>query len=147
MLRRVEHEDIAVFFYQQSDPLANDMAAVAGRDRPAHDEHWAKILSDDSICARTIVDGRHVAGNVISFEVCAERRVGYWLGRDFWGRGIATRALAEYLAEVTERPLCAYVAEHNPGSVRVLLKCGFAIVGAQQADGDPIKDIVLRLDA
>jgi RimJ/RimL family protein N-acetyltransferase len=51
--------------------------------------------------------------------------VGYWLGRSYWGRGIATRALALFLPLVPARPLYAHVASHNTGSMRVLVKCGF----------------------
>jgi RimJ/RimL family protein N-acetyltransferase len=59
--------------------------------------------------------------------------VGYWLGEAFWGRGVATEALAA----VTELgfakfDLCriyACVFEGNPGSVRVLEKAGYAFEG------------------
>jgi RimJ/RimL family protein N-acetyltransferase len=53
--------------------------------------------------------------------------VSYWIGREFWGRGVATAALAALVAEVKERPLHALVAEHNVGSIRVLEKCGFVL--------------------
>jgi len=93
------------------------------------------------------VDDGQVVGNIVSFLADGERGVGYWIGRQHWGRGHATRALADYVAEVPERPLHARVAEHDAGSLRVLAKCGFAIVGGEQQDGDPVKEIVLRLDA
>jgi RimJ/RimL family protein N-acetyltransferase len=44
------------------------------------------------------------------------------------GAGVATAALAAFLMIVEERPLFAHVAEHNVGSIRVLEKCGFALV-------------------
>ena len=44
------------------------------------------------------------------FDRDGKRLVGYWIGREFWGKGLATKALAELLAEVTARPLHAYVA-------------------------------------
>jgi RimJ/RimL family protein N-acetyltransferase len=31
--------------------------------------------------------------------------------------------------QVTQRPLFAYVARHNVGSIRVLEKCGFELAG------------------
>jgi RimJ/RimL family protein N-acetyltransferase len=68
-----------------------------------------------------------VAGNIVCFDRDDKRLVGYWLGREFWGQGLATRALAELLVEVTERPLYAYVAKTNIGSARVLEKCGFEL--------------------
>ena len=42
MLRRVEPDDIAVFFEQQADPAAAAMAAFPARDRVAHDAHWGQ---------------------------------------------------------------------------------------------------------
>jgi RimJ/RimL family protein N-acetyltransferase len=147
LLREVEPQDISIFFEQQNDPAASAMAAFPSRDRAAHDVHWAKILADDSLIARTIVEDGQVVGNIGSWVADGERAVGYWIGRPYWGRGYATRALADLVAEVPERPLHALVAEHNVASIRVLAKCGFSIVGEQQHDGDPVKEIVMRLDA
>lgn len=50
-----------------------------------------------------------------------------------WGKGGATRALGEFLGLVQARPLYAYVAKHNFGSIRVLTKCGFEISLEQTA--------------
>ncbi len=86
-----------------------------------------------------------MAGNVLCWGPPEERDVGYWLGREFWGRGIATRALAALLVEVDERPLYAHVARHNIGSRRVLEKCGFVVVDVAAVDG--IEEDILRLDA
>ena len=147
MLRAVEPQDIPIFFEQQDDPVASAMAAFPSRDRTAHDAHWAKILADDAVIARTIVEDGQVVGNIGSWVADGERAVGYWIGRPYWGRGYATCALAEFLAEMLGRPLHARVAEHNVGSIRVLAKCGFAIVGEEFHDGDPVKEIVMRLDA
>jgi RimJ/RimL family protein N-acetyltransferase len=145
-LRHVEADDIAVFFRQQRDPVASAMAAFASRDRAAHDEHWAKILADESAIARTIVAGDDVVGNIGSWIDDGDRMVGYWIGREYWGRGYATHAVAGFIGEVRERPLWARVAEHNLGSLRVLAKCGFAVIGTERHDDDPVTEIVLRLD-
>jgi RimJ/RimL family protein N-acetyltransferase len=123
------------------------MAAFPSRDRAAHDVHWTKILADDSLIARTIVEDGQIVGNVGSWAADGERDVGYWIGRAYSGRGYASRALADLVAEVLERPLHARVAEHNVAGIRVLAKCGFSIVGEAQRDGDPVKEIVMRLDA
>ena len=146
MLRRVEPGDIAVFFEQQADPAAAAMAAFPSRDRVAHDEHRAKLLADSSCVARAIIlsDGQ-IVGNIGSFDVEGERHVGFWIGREHWRQGHATRALTELVAEFPERPLYAHVAEHNAASLRVLAKCGFVVVGEEQEPGDPVKEIVLRL--
>jgi RimJ/RimL family protein N-acetyltransferase len=147
LLREVEPQDISIFFEQQDDPVASALAAVPSRDRAAHNLQWAKILADDSVLARTIVEDGRVVGNIGSWVADGERHIGYWIGRPYWRRGYATRALADLVAEVPERPLHARVAEHNVGSIRVLAKCGFSIVGEEQHDGDPVKEIVMQLDA
>jgi RimJ/RimL family protein N-acetyltransferase len=77
--------------------------------------------------------------------------VGYWLGREFWGKGIATRALEEFLQEIKTRPLYAHVAKHNIGSRRVLEKCGFAVSGEDRFFstffGQNIEEYILILDS
>ncbi|HEX5501755.1 MAG TPA: GNAT family N-acetyltransferase [Thermomicrobiales bacterium] len=145
MLRQVHPDDIEVFFHQQRDPEANEMAAFPARDHAAHLAHWARILRDDGLVARTIVVGDRVVGNIGSFMGDGQRQIGYWIGREYWGRGYATAALGEFLVEVRDRPLFAHVAEHNHASLRVLEKCGFIIVGEAQHEGDPIRELVLQL--
>jgi RimJ/RimL family protein N-acetyltransferase len=55
--------------------------------------------------------------------------IGYWLGEEFWGRGIATEALAavtEYaFQKLGMARVYAEVFEWNAASMRVLEKCGF----------------------
>jgi RimJ/RimL family protein N-acetyltransferase len=104
---RFKPQDISIFFEHQDDPVASAMAAFPSRDRAAHDVHWAKILADGSVIARTIVEDGQVVGNIGSWVADGERGVGYWIGRPYWGRGYATRALAELITEVPERPVHA----------------------------------------
>ena len=138
-LREVLPADLPVHFEQQRDPESVALAAVPARDREAFDAHWAKLLADDTVVLRSIVVDGEVVGSALSFARDGERQVGYWIGREHWGRGIASRALPLLLAELPERPLHATVAAHNPASVRVLEKSGFTRVG--ERDGV----LVLRL--
>ena len=125
LLRDVVESDLPVFFEHQQDPEATAMADFPARDRDAFDTHWARILADDTLTKKTIVFEGQVAGNAVSWPQDGRRLVGYWLGREFWGKGLATRALAELVDELGTRPLHAYVAKTNIGSIRVLEKCGF----------------------
>ena len=132
-LRDVTAEDVEVFYEQQLDPEARRVAVFPLREHDAFTTHWKeRILSVDGNIARTIVAEGRVAGNMLCFERDGKREVGYWLGRAFWGKGIATAALASLLREVTERPLYAYVARSNVGSIRVLEKCGFTEIGGER---------------
>lgn len=57
--------------------------------------------------------------------------VGYWVGKSYWGRGIATAALGELLQHESfprGEVASAKVMNDNLGSQRVLEKCGFVFV-------------------
>lgn len=125
LLRDVIDEDLPVFYQHQIDPVACQMAAFPSRERDAFMAHWMKILADDSLVKQTILFDGQVAGNVVSFVQDGEQEVGYWIGREFWGKGIATLALAALLEKFETRPLFAHVVKPNIASQRVLEKCGF----------------------
>jgi RimJ/RimL family protein N-acetyltransferase len=127
-LRPFRDDDLPVLFTQQLDPEATAMAGFPSRDEEGFRAHWARLIADPTMLTAVVeVDGA-VAGSLGSWLEDGRRYVGYWFGREFWGRGIATAALAAYLDELGERPLYAFVATHNTGSIRVLEKCGFALV-------------------
>jgi RimJ/RimL family protein N-acetyltransferase len=134
VLRDVRADDLDAFFEHQREPEANEMAIFPARDRASFDAHWQRILADESLVKKTIVHEGKVAGNVGCWEQDGQRLVGYWVGREFWGKGLATRALAEFVEEVTARPLHAWVATSNLGSIRVLEKCGFVTIGSRTTD-------------
>src|SRR5690349_4983076 len=100
-LRDVEDQDIDVFFEHQADPQAVEMAAFPARDKDRFAAHWAKLRSDDSLVVRTIVADGLVAGNIGSWPDDGRQLLGYWVGREWWGRGVATQALALLVAEVS----------------------------------------------
>jgi RimJ/RimL family protein N-acetyltransferase len=132
----VLESDLPIFFEHQRDPLAVEMADFRSRDLEAFMAHWHKIMHDEISLLRTVVFRGEVAGNVESFMRGDVREVGYWLGREYWGKGIATKALSLFLNLEKRRPLYAGVVRHNAGSLRVLEKCGF--VAERQEGGDVI---------
>jgi len=148
-LRAVEVSDLDVLYEHQADPEAAAMAAFPSRDREQFDAHWAKILLDDAVVARTILADGVVAGGITSWQADGRRLVGYWIGREHWGRAVATRALDQFVSEMPDRPLYAHVAAHNAGSIRVLQKCGFQRDHAQEAltpePADEIKEFIFVL--
>jgi GH15 family glucan-1,4-alpha-glucosidase/RimJ/RimL family protein N-acetyltransferase len=150
-LREVSETDIPIFFAHQWDREATRMAAFPAMNREVFTEHWTGLLRNERVVAKTILFAGQVAGNIVSYEQDGKPFVGYWLGKAFWGKGIATRALTEFLDYVAMRPLYANVAKHNIGSVRVLEKNGFAIVGEQAGfldeDGKVVEEYLLVLRA
>jgi len=150
ILRDVIESDLPLFFEQQRDPEANKMAAFPARDQEAFTAHWTKILGDQTVTIKTILFNERVAGNIVSWEQPSGREVGYWIGKEFWAKGIATRALSAFLGYVTVRPLFAHVAKHNIASIRVLEKCGFAISSEDKfpgANGEQDEEFILILGA
>jgi RimJ/RimL family protein N-acetyltransferase len=144
-LREVTEADLPVFFEHQRDEEAVRMAAFASRDRDAFTAHWTKILANPELATRTVLADGVVAGNIGAFGRDGDRLIGYWIGREFWGRGVATAGLAAFLDVERTRPLHAHVAKHNLGSVRVLEKCGFEQVGEVRG-GDGVDEWIMRLD-
>jgi len=152
-LRPVIEADLERFFEHQRDPAAIRMAAFTAADpsdRAAFDARWARLLSDPGLENRAILLDGEVAGHVARFGPPAQREVTYWLGREHWGQGLATAALALLLSELPERPVFARAARDNAASLRVLEKCGFRRYGADrgfaQGRGAEVEEVLLRLD-
>ena len=150
-LRSVGDRDLEVFFDHQADPQAVEMAAFPARDKEQFAAHWAKVRADDANVLRTIVADGLVAGNIGSWQQDGQQLLGYWVGREWWGRGVATQAVALLVDELAIRPLYAHVARHNVGSIRVLEKCGFRRDRVQEAKApapdDGIEEFIFVLNA
>jgi RimJ/RimL family protein N-acetyltransferase len=143
-IRPVEDADLPILYEHRADPIAIEMAVVPARTKPEFMAQWASIRADGTGVARAIVADGAVVGMVLSWVTDEGRMVGYWIGREHWGQGYATRGLALLVAEIAERPLIANVADSNIGSRRVLEHCGFVRVGGGEADG--VRESTYRLD-
>ena len=152
LLRDVRDEDLDVLFEHWTDPEANRMAAFTAEnphDREAFDARWARLRANPEITTQTIELDGEVVGTVTSWNQEGNREVTYWIGREHWGKGIATHALIEFLELETARPLYGVTAVDNAGSLRVLEKCGFGRVGEARgfanARGEEIDELILVL--
>jgi RimJ/RimL family protein N-acetyltransferase len=152
-LRNVEPSDISIFFEQQLDPEAIRMAAFVRKerqDRAVFDAHWKRIMDSTANVNKTILRGEEVVGHIACFPQEGELEVTYWIGKKHWGKGVATQALKKLLQEITHRPIFARAAKDNIGSVRVLQKCDFKIIGEDkgfaQGRGEATEEYILRLD-
>jgi RimJ/RimL family protein N-acetyltransferase len=146
-IRPVEKSDLETLSEHQRDPLAVAMAVFGAREHDAFVEHWRNtILADPELVARAVTVDGVLAGNVSSWKRDGLRYVGYWLGREFWGRGIASEGLRLFVAELAERPLYALVVVSNVASQRVLEKTGFHRVARQMSPEDGVEELVYRLD-
>jgi RimJ/RimL family protein N-acetyltransferase len=135
-LREMTPDDIPHFFRHQLDADANYMAGFGSDDPTDHlafVNRWMKIITDETVIKKTVFFGDEIAGHVLHFEQLGKPAVAYWTGREYWGKGITTRALAAFLHLIETRPLYARVLKDNIGSFRVLEKCGFVICGEDKA--------------
>lgn len=149
-LRPVTESDLPILFDHQRDPELSEMTAFPAQGRDAFMAHWTKILCNASVVAMTVVVNRCVAGNVGCWTKDGQRRVGYWIAREHWGKGVATQMLTMFLRLVSERPLHAHVAGRNSASIRVLEKCGFSLrtktTGALGEPADGIEELIYVID-
>jgi RimJ/RimL family protein N-acetyltransferase len=131
-LRRVEDRDLDVLFAQRRDPESVRMAAFTTADpddRAAFDAHMARLRSSPEVTLRAVTRDGQLVGSIASFVSGGRTEVTYWIDRAAWGQGIATTALALFLDLVPARPLYARAASDNVGSLRVLQRSGFAVIG------------------
>ena len=150
VLREVRTDDLAYLDAHQRQPEANRMAVFAPREHEAFMAHWHKAMEEPTNILRTIVSEKEVAGNIVCWIESDRRKVGYWLGKNFWGKGIATAALQQFLQQVTDRPLFAHVAKRNVASMRVLQKCGFRVTSQatiRDLDGNDEQEFIFSLDS
>ena len=153
-LRDVAETDLPIFFDFQRDSAANYMAAFTTRDptdKEAFAAHWNRILNDDTVLVKTIVFDGHVVGSVATFvdKEFGKPEVTYWIGKEYWGMGLATYALTRFLRDVTIRPIYGRAAKDNVASIRVLEKCGFRMLGQSKgfanARGEAVEEVILEL--
>jgi RimJ/RimL family protein N-acetyltransferase len=150
-LRDITVDDLDIFFSHLSDPDAIEMAAFTAEDpndRNAFNSHWERLMKNESIIKKTILFEGDVAGHIIRFEQFGNTEVTYWIGKEYWGKGIVTDALKQFLAILDERPLYARAAKDNLASIRVLEKCGFVLIavekGFAKARGREIEEVVMK---
>jgi RimJ/RimL family protein N-acetyltransferase len=151
-LRPVTADDLPLFFTHEQNREAQRMAGFVPpdpSDRGAFDAHWQRLLDDESIVKRTIELDGEVVGHIASWLEQGDREITYWIDPYHWGKGIATTAVALFVEELTDRPLFARAARDNLGSIRVLEKNGFEIIGTDRgfanARGEEIDEVICRL--
>ena len=152
ILRQTEIDDLEFFFKFQLDKEANHLAAFTSKDptdKSAYLIKYIKLLSDPTVNMRTILLNNSIVGSISKFEMEGDAEITYWIDRYFWGKGVATTALKNFLTIENARPIFGRVAFDNYGSQKVLEKCGFVKIGknkgfanARQAE---IEEFIYRL--
>lgn len=138
-LRDATTEDLPIFFLHQQDSEATEMAGFPARDEESFYLHWKeKILGNQQNIKKTILVNDRVVGNMLCWKQSDEWYIGYWIGKEFWGNGIASLALKEFIFHCKIRPLFAHVLKHNKASIRVLEKNGFKLIGPSNHEGNEL---------
>ncbi|MCI1187174.1 GNAT family N-acetyltransferase [Hymenobacter sp. DH14] len=134
-LTETVRDDLDTLFLFQTDEEAIRLAAFTPkdpRDKQAYIEKYAKHLADPTIHMRTIKVNGEIVGSIAKFMMHGDAEVTYWIDKKFWGQGIATTALKDFLKIEPARPIYGRVAFDNYGSQKVLEKCGFVKTGTDQ---------------
>jgi RimJ/RimL family protein N-acetyltransferase len=152
MLRPVETTDLDAIFEQMRDPESVRMAAFTAQDpsdRKKFDAHMEMVMSNPEGTLRAITSDDLFVGTIGSYVSDGATEVTYWIDRAYWGQGVASRALALFLDELQVRPLRARAASDNAGSLRVLDRAGFQILGTEVSfapgRGTEIEETILEL--
>ena len=152
-LRPVEDSDLDALFEQMRDPESVRMAAFTvadPNDRDLFNARSARARTAPDITERAVTLDGELVGSIACFVVEGDTEITYWIDRSAWGKGVAGRALALFLDLVPDRPLHARAASDNAGSLKVLRRAGFTVVGTEvsyaNARNAEIEETVLRLD-
>jgi RimJ/RimL family protein N-acetyltransferase len=153
-LRPIEDGDLDAVFEQRRDPIAVHMAAFTAAypdDRAAFDAHMARVRADPDATIHAVTLDGTLVGTIGNFVMEGRTEVTYWIDRSAWGAGVASRALMLLLDLVAVRPIYARAASDNVGSLRVLSKAGFSVIGTDRGYANArraeIEETILRKDA
>jgi len=152
VLRQTEIDDLEWFFQFQLDKEAIQLAAFTPKDptdKPAYLTKYSKLLDEPTVNMRTILFDNKIVGSISKFEIDGDAEITYWIDKHFWGKGVTTTALKNFLTIENMRPIFGRVAFDNYGSQRVLEKCGFVKIGKDKgfanARGREIEEFIYKL--
>ena len=151
--RKTEVDDLELLFKFQLDKEAINLAAFTPKDptdKSAYLSKYTKLLNDPTVNNQTIIIDNIIVGSIAKFEIDGQAEVTYWIDKNFWGKGVATKALEYLLTIETTRPIFGRVAFDNYGSQKVLEKCGFLKIGKDKgfanARQTEIEEFIYKLD-
>jgi [ribosomal protein S5]-alanine N-acetyltransferase len=151
-LRPTESSDLELLFQFQCDKEAGHLAAFMPKDptdKAAYMAKWTKLLADPTINNRTILLGETIVGSIAKFVMEGDAEITYWIDKTFWGKGIASSAVYDFLEIEKTRPLFGRTAFDNFASQKVLEKCGFVKIktdkGFANARQTEIEEFIYKL--
>ena len=92
-------------------------------------DKWIDSLTNNNLEFNIFLENNLIGGVGLKEDF----RLGYWLGKDYWGNGYATEAsrkLIEYAFKIIQiKKITARYIIENTSSAKVLAKLGFKVVG------------------
>ena len=141
-LRELQSSDaISIAKYANNSNIANNLRNIFPHPYTVEDArsfiNESRNNEEKNQYIRAIVVNQEVAGVIGCFikdDVhCKCCEIGYWLGEDFWGKGIMTEAVKRMCREIFQSydvvRIFAEIFSDNAGSIRVLEKAGFQLEG------------------
>ncbi len=151
-LRPTQISDLDTLFQFQLDKEGGYLAAFMPKDptdKAAYIIKYTKLLGEPTVNNQTIVIDNIIVGSIAKFIMEGDTEITYWIDRKFWGQGVATKALKNFLDIETSRPIFGRVAFDNFGSQKVLEKCGFVKIGSDKgfanARQTEIEELIYKL--
>lgn len=144
-LRKWKIEDVSdIAHYANNEKIANNLRNAFPYPYTIQDaeSYVEKCISNDEkrqICRAIVVDG-HAVGSIGIFQgndvYTKSAELGYWLGEEFWGKGIMSISVKQICKEAFEKlDIVRIYAEpfaHNIGSRKVLENAGFSLEGVMK---------------
>lgn len=152
-LRPTTVEDLDLLFQFQLDQEGRHLAAFTSKDstnKEAYLAKYTKLLNDPTVNNQTIMADSAIAGSIAKFLMEGNAEITYWIDKEFWGKGVASTALKNFLTIEKTRPIFGRVAFDNLGSQKVLEKNGFVKIGTDSGFANArqmeIEEYIYRLD-
>jgi RimJ/RimL family protein N-acetyltransferase len=138
VLRAPRHEDVkAIAMLANDRRIAENTARIPFPYRLSDAQDFIDQVNrpgSEIAFLITLADGTVMGACGLAFVERQPPELGYWLGVPHWGKGYATeavRAVIDYaFTDLDHEALASSARVTNPGSRRILEKCGFQWTGA-----------------
>lgn len=128
ILKPTTFDDLETLYLFQTDQEAIYMAAFTPlnpEDKSAFIEKYSALLINPEIHQQTIWLNKKIVGSIAKFSIDGDAEITYWIDKLYWGKGIAKKALKQFLEIESTRPIFGRVAFDNFPSQKVLESNGF----------------------
>ena len=138
----IENDKYSIVKYADNKKISNNLRDAFPFPYTLEDaDTWLTLLNNNIPKRAFAIATKEEFIGAIGIEPCRDvnrfaGELGYWLGEPFWGKGIATLAVQNFIKYAFEyynlTKIFAYVFSSNPSSSRVLIKSGFKLEGCMR---------------